>query len=260
MKFIFFLSLFFIHPHSFSQQAFQLAPPILKYNSAFFSSSTSFEVIFNQPGAEVRFTLNGNDPTEKDVLYSGAVPVNDKTTVKAKAFGKDFLPSETVSATFIKNGKPIGKIQFSKPNESYANAKADILHDNIGGMANYRSGGWLGYDNDTVTIYIDLKKKETINSVLIDLLQDENSWIFLPEQILVYYFSEKQNTFLGAGKETFSHETKGHKQCTIHEIKPASEISTQKLKLVLLPLKKIPDWHNGKGNHGWLFIDEIKVY
>ena len=38
------------------------------------------------------------------------------------------------------------------------------------------------------------------------------------------------------------------------------KINTQKLKLVLLPLKKIPDWHNGKGNHGWLFIDEIKVY
>jgi hypothetical protein len=260
MKIIFFLSLFIIHQYSFSQQVFQLAPPILKYNSAFFSGSTSFEVIFNQPGAEIRYTLNGNEPTEKDPLYSGAVPVIDKTTVKAKAFGKDFLSSETVSATFIKNGKPIEKIQFSKPNEYYTNTNADILHDNIGGIANYRSGGWLGYDNDTVTIYIDLKKKETVNSVLIDLLQDENSWIFLPEQILVYYYNDKQKTFLTAGKETFSHETKGAKQCTIREIKPGSNISTQKIKLVLLPLKKIPDRHNGKGNHGWLFIDEIKVY
>jgi hypothetical protein len=32
------------------------------------------------------------------------------------------------------------------------------------------------------------------------------------------------------------------------------------LKLVLLPLKIIPAWHPAKGNHAWLFIDEIKVY
>lgn len=245
---------------SFSQPLFQLAPPILKYQSAFFSGSTSFEVIFNQPGAVIRYTLNGNEPTENDLLYSGGVTINDKTVVKVKAFGKNFLPSETVSATFIKNGKAIKRIQFSKPNESYANAKANILNDNIGGLLNYHSGSWLGYDSDSVTIHIELTKKETINTVLISLLQDEKSWIFLPEAIFVYYYDDAQKNYRPVGNEIFSHTEPGAKQSSIREIKPGSHISSQKLKLVLLPLKKIPEWHNGKGNHAWLFIDEIKVY
>src|SRR5688572_2319628 len=244
----------------FSQPMFQLAPPILKYHSAFFSGSTSFEVIFNQPGAETRYTMNGKEPTENDLLYSHAVPVTGKTVVKVKAFGKGFLSSETVSATFINNGKAIKKIQFSKPNESYANAKKDILNDNIGGIPNYRSGTWLGYDSDTVTIYIDLVNKEAINTILISLLQDENSWIFMPEQLFVHYYDANQKIYLLTGKEIFSHTEPGPKQSNILELRPGSAISAQNLKIVLLPLKKIPGWHNGKGNHGWLFIDEIKVY
>ena len=244
----------------FSQPTFQLAPPMLKYKSGFFSGATSFEVIFNQPGAEVRYTLNGKEPTENDRLYSTPVPITKRTQVKVKAFGNNFLPSEPVNAAFVKDGKAIQQIQYSKPNESYANSKANILHDNIGGLDNYRSGTWLGYDSDTVIITIDMKKKETINTVLISMLQDENSWIFLPEQILVWYFNDKQKIFLPAGKEEFQHDIQGTKQCNMQEIKPSQKIKTDKLKLVLLPLKKIPDWHPGKDNRGWLFIDEIKVY
>lgn len=197
----------FISCQSFCQQ-FQLAPPMLKYPSGFFSGNTSFEVIFKQPGAAVHYTLNGKVPTENDLVYTKPVSISNKTIVKVKAFGKDYLPSETVTANFIKDGKAIDKIQFSKPNEYYANAKADVLHDNIGGIVNYRSGTWLGYDSDTVTISVDLKKKEKINTVLINLLQDENSWIFLPEQLQVSYYNDKRKTYLPLGKETFTHDIK----------------------------------------------------
>jgi hypothetical protein len=254
-----FLSVFFFS-QSFGQPLFQLAPPMLKYQSAFFKDNTSFEVVFNQPGAQVHYTLNGNDPTENDAVYASVVPVTKKTVVKVKAFGKDFLPSETVRATFISDGKAIKQIRFSKPNESYANAKATILNDNVGGIANYRSGTWLGYDNDTVTITVDLVKKEKINSVLINLLQDQNNWIFMPEALFVYYFDDGRKKYVSVGKEIFSNEQSGDKECNVQEIIPSSSVNAQKLKLVLVPIKKIPDWHNGKGNHGWLFIDEIKVY
>ena len=201
----------FLMQNCFSQPSFQLAPPILIYKSAFFSGTTSFEFIFNQPGAEVRYTLNGNEPTENDLLYSKPVPITKRTQVKVKVFGKDLLPSETVNSQFIKDGKQVRQVTFSKPNEYYAKSKADILHDNIGGLINYRTGSWLGYDSDTVTIAINLKKKETINTVLISLLQDENAWIFLPEQIFVYYHNDKQKAFVPAGKEIFVHETPGPK-------------------------------------------------
>lgn len=250
--------LFFVQ-YSFGQQQFQLAVPLLKYNSTFFSGSTSVQMIFDQPGAEIYYTLNGKEPTQNDRLYKAPLIITARTIVKAKAFGNFFLPSETSTAEFIKAGKMIRQINFSTPNEKYTSNKADILNDNVGGNTSFTNGEWLGYNNDTVEINIDLDKKEIIRSVLVNILQDENSWIFLPGQILVYYL-DKQKTFLPAGKEIFFSESQSPKQCSAKEIIFSSKIKTDKLKLILLPLKKIPDWHPGKGNHGWLFIDEIKVY
>jgi hypothetical protein len=245
---------------STAQPVFQLAPPLLRYSSGFFSDTTSFEIAFNQPGAELRYTLNGKEPALNDKQYNGPLTISARTVVKVKAFSPDYLASETVTASFIPEGKKISRIDFSKPNEYYAHAKPDILHDNIGGIANYRSGGWLGYDGDSVTIEISLGKKEKVSTVLVNLLQDENSWIFLPEQIRLYYFDERQGKYRLAGQETFSHQNPGPKLCNTREIKLPSMVQTRKLKLELFPLKEIPGWHNGKGKHGWLFIDEIKVF
>lgn len=255
------LFFFLLNAHyCFGQQQFQLATPLMKYKSMFFSDSTSFIIIFNEAGATVRYTLNGNEPTENDFLYTKAVTITKRTLVKIKAFSNIFLASETVTAEFINDGKKIEQIEFSKPNETYATTNAAILNDNIGGNTNFKSGTWLGYDTDTVFITIKLKQQESIRSLLVNILQDENSWIFLPEQILVYYYDDNKKSFLPIGKETFSSESLSPKQCSIREISLSQKIETHKLKLILLPVKKIPDWHIGKGKHAWLFIDEIKVY
>jgi Chitobiase/beta-hexosaminidase C-terminal domain len=244
----------------YGQQLFQLAPPLLKYGSVFFEGSTSVEIRFNQPGAEVRYTLNGKEPTSNDVVYTKPVRIAKQATLKAKAFGKSFLPSETVQARFIKNGKKITEIVFSIPSEQYSSTRKDILFDNKGGLLNIHNGSWLGYNTDTVTIMIRLQQKEKITSVLLNMLQDEASWIFLPEQTLLYYFNEKQHAFEPVAKELLTFDKQTTKAIVSKTIGFQQPVYTDQLKLVLLPLKNIPAWHPGKGNHGWLFIDEIKVF
>ena len=180
--------------------------------------------------------------------------------VKVKAIGKSYLPSETINAEFVKNGKPVRSVHYSTPNESYMNVKPGILNDDTGGIPNYRSGTWIGYDRDTVEINIELENNEKVNTVLIDFLQDENSWIFLPEQVLVNYYDKNKNAYIPFGKEVFSAKAPSPKQCSIREIKAKTPVTTNKLYLVLYTVRKIPEWHIAKGNHAWLFIDEIKLY
>lgn len=255
-----FIALSILGLHGYSQQLFQLAPPLLKYKSVFFDDSTLFEVIFNQPGAEVRYTLNGKEPTANDLLYTKPLRITQQTMIKAKAFGKNFLASETMQALFIKDGKKISRTDISKPSEQYSSTKENILFDNTGGLLNIHNGTWLGYNNDTVAITIHLQKKEKTSSVLIDMLQDESSWIFLPEQMQVYYYNEKQNSFTLLTKELLSFEKPSTKTTVSKIIRFQHQVVTEKLQLLLLPLKNIPGWHPAKGNHAWLFIDELKVY
>ena len=260
MKKILLLIFIFIVHNCFAQQQFQLATPLLKYRSMFFADTTSFTINFNQPGATVHYTLNGEEPTEKDPLYKKRVPITKRTIVKAKAFSNNFSASETVAAEFIKDGKKIKQVSFSKPNEAYTTTNTAILKDNIGGNMNLKSGTWLGYNNDTVEISIHLAKKQNIHTVLVNILQDEGSWIFLPVQIQVNYYDEKLKVFIPTGTAVFLSDSASPKQCKAAEIQFAKKVNTAKLQLLIQPLKKIPEWHTAKGNHAWLFIDEIKVY
>ncbi len=246
--------------HLNSQSIFQLAPPLLKYQSVFFSGSTSFEVSFNQPGSTVHYTLTGDEPTVHDPVYVSPVKITKETVVKVKGFSNDFSPSSTVSVHFMQDGKSIRQMEFSKPDEPYTSSNPAILYDNIGGIANHQSGTWLGYKSDTVTISIELKKKEKLKTVLVNLLQNEDNWIFLPEHVFVYCYDKKLAAFVLTGEHADLYQAPTQKGSVMLGIPIKPTFSTSMVKLVLIPLKKIPDWHNGKGNHSWLFIDEIKVY
>ena len=119
---------------------------------------------------------------------------------------------------------------------------------------------FLGYQQDSVEINITLEKKEKIDFVLLNFLQDHDSWIFLPQEIKVFYFNKKPGAFeLMAKKEIPVNTIKG--SSTVFEIvKSSGKIISDKLKIMLKPLQSLPGGHPGEGKQSWLFIDEIKIY
>ena len=53
-------------------------------------------------GAEIRYALDGSEPTGSSRLYTGPFTIDDTTTVKAKAFKEDWFESETATVTFTR--------------------------------------------------------------------------------------------------------------------------------------------------------------
>jgi len=255
------LTLLFFN-HCAGQQRFQLAPPILQYHSVFFKDSVTASLQFAQPGTQIFYTLNGEDPTRKDAAYHKPVIIKKSlTTLKAKVFGKGFLPSETIQATFIKDGLKIKSIEESSPNEKYSGNGASTLFDNEGGIADTHSKNFLGYQQDSVEINVTLTKKQPIHSVLLDFLRDEGSWIFLPQQITLFYFDDAKNKFeMISKKEIIADTIAKPNGCVFIMLKTGTKVSANKLKIVVQPLQSIPGWHSGKGKQAWLFIDEVKIY
>ena len=79
------------------------APTINPADGTTFSGAARRVSISGIPdGATVRYTLDGSEPTETSILYAKSFNVFDTTIVKAKAFKDGWLPSETVSARFIR--------------------------------------------------------------------------------------------------------------------------------------------------------------
>lgn len=245
-----------------AQDTFQLAPPLLKYNSIFFTDETVLEIKFAQSETTVHYTLNNSEPTLADPIYTKPIIIkNNFTTVKAKAFGEQFTPSVTCAVTFIKDGYAVKAVETTPPNAKYPGSGVNTLIDNNGGINQLGSNTWMGFNDDNVSIVMNLEKEQTVNKVLLDFLQNESSWIFLPEQITVSWYDNTARSFKNFGTENYiaEKETIGS-HCNYKVIATKDNIKTNKILISILPLKKMPAWHQAKGEHAWMFIDEIKLY
>ncbi len=247
---------------AFAQEKFQLAPPMLKYNSVFFADEARVILAFAQPGTIIHYTTHGEEPDENSPVYLKPVIIkNNFITIKAKVFGKNFLPSETVQATFVKDGLPLLKVDFPLPDAKYSGNGPNTLMDNKGGIPNYSNNTWLGFKQDTVTVTITLTKKRETRSILFNLLQDKGSWIFFPYKAEAFSDDKTNAGAVKLGDLFFKpKENTGESICMPYVINFKKKIKASTITLQLYLLKNIPDWHPGKGQSSWIFIDEVKLY
>lgn len=245
---------------SAAQDTFQLAAPFIKHQSVFFKKKASVEIVFAQEGTSIHYTLNGAAPAATDPVYTKPLIIKKNfTTVKARVFGKGFSASETEQAIFIKEGIPVKSIEHPAPNDKYNGDGGQTLNDNQGGVLSLQSKTWLGFLMDTITFTIAVNKKQAVQSVLFQLLQDYNSWIFFPDKVEVY--CSKGGVMEKQGEMFFNRvENKETKLVQPFLIPFGKKVSTNLVQLRIYTCSKIPDWHPGKGQKGWLFIDEIKIY
>ena len=245
-----------------AQTPVQLAPPLIKYQSVFFKKSATVELKFAQQGTQIYYTLNNRTPTVKDKLYRKPIQIKKSfTTLKAMVAGEQFSTSEIVTATFIKDGINVQSVQQTPANERFPGNGPNTLIDNEGGLPAIGSKTWLGYQQDSVEINMVMEGKQKLTSVLINCLQDHGSWIFLPVQIRVYQFDERTQSFQLAGErmDPINGNIPGA-SCVPVQVLLSKKTITNKIKIVLNKIKSLPEWHPGKGQQGWQFIDEIKLY
>ncbi len=76
------------------------ATPTISPNGGSYTAAQSVTLSTTTSGAQIRYTLDGSEPTASSTLYTSAFTVSSSATVKAKAFASGMLPSATASATF----------------------------------------------------------------------------------------------------------------------------------------------------------------
>lgn len=235
-------------------QPYELAAPLLRYPSIFIENETKVSMAFDMQGASIRYTLNGDEPNEKSNKYRSPIVLHQhKTVVKAKAFAKGYKSSATVTQTFYPTGHRISSITTSMPNEKY-NGLPQLLTDNLSGGSNHSNGSWLGYNSDSVVVEVSLSSPQQLSTVMLHVLLNQPAWIFAPEKIRIY--NQQQQCI---AEKTFAVEQQQTAVAEGIEVALPTALQ-QQLRIVIYPLQLLPEWHDGKGQKAWFFIDEIKLY
>ncbi len=92
--------------------------------------SETVTISCDTPGAAIRYTTDGTEPTESGTLYSGPISLPNILTLKAKAWRKDYLPSETRDAHY---GPKLPKPHFHTIGGEYQRVKRVPISCDVGG-------------------------------------------------------------------------------------------------------------------------------
>lgn len=241
-----------------AQGQWQLAAPILKTHSNFFQYQAQLNMYFRHPDAVIRYTLNGSEPTEKSKAYKKPVIINKEQTIKAKVFAACFLPSETVTIHFYKRGYVMPPVKGTAPDPAYPGTGLSGLTDMMAGVTDLHFKTWLGYHTDTITYFLELNKKEKLQHLMLDYLQQRGSWVYLPQSVTVAVWNETSGRFETAIQET--RQTVSTDEGIVTSIMnfPANT-KGNRIRIQIVPLHKIPVGLPGENEKGWLFIDEINL-
>ena len=167
--------------------------------------------------------------------------------------------SNTVMADFHRIRSDLKVLRYETSySQQYTAGGDDGLVDGIDGGADFRTGGWQGFEGVNLAMVLDLGKMQSIKRVHANFLQDENSWIFFPSKLQVELSDDGKNfvpagevlcdippSELGILQKGFSLELSGRK--------------ARYVRIIGVTLGQCPANHKGAGHACWIFADEIGV-
>ncbi len=137
------------------------ANPTISPAAGSFCGSEDVTLSCTTNGATIRYTTNGNTPTESSSAYSSAIHLTSTTTIKAKAFKSGYTASAEASATYTTNPLTTMDAIYSAATNSEVSTcitfnnwiisgvsrdgKNVYLTDGTKGLIIYNSGGNSGF-------------------------------------------------------------------------------------------------------------------
>lgn len=206
--------------------------------------------------APVYYTLDGSEPNAQSQVYSGVIQIDKPCILRTMAIrpeGNSRITADTI--VFSKSSmKPITMLQ--PINKQYEFTGATVLVDGMTGNQNYKTGRWIAFYKNDMEAVIDLKEPVEISSLTLHTCVEKGDWVFDARAITVSV-SDDNKTFKQVASETYPamKETDPNKIYT-HELKFAP-VKARYVKVLAKPEYNIPSWHGGKGNPGFLFVDEL---
>jgi predicted alpha-1,2-mannosidase len=174
---------------------------------------------------------------------------------------KTIIKSPIQTATFTKLPTDRKIILNNIYNPSYSAGGAEGLMDGIFGKLNWRAGDWQGYQGQDIEVVMAFDQPTEIKTLAANFLEDQNSWIFYPKEVSFYVSEDSINWTLvesiPTNKSDHDEKTSISKFSTkIYNIKKQTY---KYAKVVAKNFGPMPQWHEGRGNPTFVFIDEFEV-
>lgn len=237
-----------------SVKASFLPIPALVKGAHSFVDSTMIQISCADSGATIYYSFSEQD-TIGDV-YVKPFTLRQSTSLYTWAAKGKTRSKIGISQHFQRSAKR-GIDLNTQYAPQYSGGGNEALIDQLKGGEDFRTGLWQGYQGVDLNATIDLGEVERVNQIGLNCLQDQNSWIFMPESISLLGSLDGQEFQLikevqhsisplaeGVIVETFSAD--------VHQ-------EWRYIRVIARNRGECPPQHKGAGHQAWIFADEIMI-
>lgn len=209
------------------------------------------------PGAEIRYTTDGSEPTMQSAAYTTPLPVTKTMTIKAATAQYGRIRSREAATQQFSFHSAIGKpVTYVHPySRSYAANGPNALTDGIRGtmaIGKY----WHGFSGNNLVATIDLGMQISLQKLSLGCLHKYKDWIFLPQWVK-FEVSDDGNTFTELA--TVANAQPITTRESLYQFIAPAKGRTARYIRVTAKNNLCPPGHPGAGSPGWIFADELVV-
>lgn len=139
------------------------------------------------------------------------------------------------------------------PHKKYNHNGSLNLVDGILGTERWKGDQWLGFNSEKVELVIALDSIVKIRNFTIGFLNQNGSWIYLPESMKISISDNRTDW-----SELKNIPIEG--DAIVNRQKIALNSEGRFVKVEIFPMEKIPEGNGGAGYTPWTFIDEIQMF
>lgn len=169
------------------------------------SSGVAVALYTDLPDAEIRYTLDGTQPTQKSMKYTQPVRFDTSATVKALAF-KNGKPSGTVKQKSLIVHKAAGLRYKVTPGIEWAERDGEKqLTDGVLGYTKTLRE-FVGLIQDSTQIELSWNEPAELSHIVLNFLNSPLNDIYLPARVVVEASHDEVSFFPVAGHDLTKHE------------------------------------------------------
>ncbi|TAE50161.1 MAG: beta-N-acetylhexosaminidase [Bacteroidetes bacterium] len=209
--------------------------------------------------AAIFYTLDGKEPSSSSTPYAGPVAITQSVIFKAAAFNNGQLQGPLFERNFLVHKASGKKVSYLTPPKAPYTPGPYALVDGVRGSLSLIGDVYTGFEGSDADIVIDLGELTPVKTISVSFLHKPSDWIFMPAEVRFSVSADgKSYTNLGERPNPDAAEEGSDTQLRISSV-TVEPVEARYVRVTARSIGKLPAWHAGAGNKGWLFADEIVV-
>lgn len=208
--------------------------------------------------ADIYYTLDGTEPTTASKKYKDTLKIKEDCKLNAVVI-RPTAKSDILKEEIVFNKASMKPITMNTQiNKQYGFKGAITLIDGLRGNKNYKTGRWIAFYKNNMEAVIDMLEPTEISKAQIETCVEKGDWVFDARRFAIEV-SEDGDTYKEIASESYPAMKADDKNGVyVHEL-AFTPVKARYVKVIIEPEHSMPEWHGGKGNPAFVFVDEISL-